>query len=402
MAKFMLGRTLVGVAALGLALTACSTDDSETTASGEASASARPSNCPTTPAPQGAAGAGAGAPSGMPSGAPSGAPGGAGAGNQLPIASTVAKPHTTNSKVISATGPQIECGGTEVETHNDIVYSTPSTNGKKTELKLDLTVPKTDGAKPLVVYIPGGGFLTAQKEQGLNRRTYIAEQDYVVASVHYRTTTDGATYVDGLADVKSAIRYLRAHADEYHIDPDQVAVWGDSAGGYLAAMAGTTGGVKKFDVGDNLDQSSKVQAVIDDFGPANLSRIGADFDDKTEQANLTAGNMTAKWVYGPDTKKSVAAYTDQVKAADPATYADADDPAFLLYHGDQDRLVSPSQTLALNNTLLAKGVDSTRYIITGAGHGDGAVGMPASMTEPWTTRKVVDQLVGFLDDHLGS
>ncbi|MER6265967.1 alpha/beta hydrolase [Streptomyces sp900105755] len=401
MAKFMLGRTLVGVAALGLTLTACSTGG--TTASDEASA--RPSSCPTPPSPQGGApgaGAGAGAPSGTPSGAPSGAPGGAGAGNPLPIASTVAKPDTTNSKVISATGPQIECGGTEVETHDDIVYSTPSTDGKKTELKLDLTVPKTDGAKPLVVYIPGGGFLTAQKEQGLNRRTYIAEHDYVVASVHYRTTTDGATYADGLADVKSAIRYLRAHADEYHIDPGQVAVWGDSAGGYLAAMAGTTGGVRKFDVGDDLDQSSKVQAVIDDFGPANLSRIGADFDDRTEQANIAPANMTAKWVYGPDTQKSVAQYTDQVKAADPATYADAGDPAFLIYHGDQDRLVSPSETLALNNALLAKSVDSTRYIITGAGHGDGAVGMPASMTAPWTTRKVVDQLVGFLDDHLGS
>ncbi|MER5523639.1 alpha/beta hydrolase [Streptomyces sp. NPDC002677] len=400
MAKFMLGRALVGVAALGLALTACSTDSESTESGASGTAAARPSNCPTTPAPQGGAGtaAGAGAPSGAPSGPP---PGGAGAGGQLPVASTVAKPDTTNSTVISATGAQIECGRTQVETHDDIVYSTPRTNGKKTELKLDITVPKTDGEKPLVVYIPGGGFLTAQKEQGLNRRTYIAEQDYVVASVHYRTTTDGATYVEGLADVKSAIRYLRTHADTYGIDPDQVAVWGDSAGGYLAAMAGTTGGVEKFDVGDNLDRSSEVQAVIDDFGPADLSRIGADFDDKTEQANLTAGNMTAKWVYGPDTEKSVAEYTDAVKAADPATYADADDPAFLIYHGDQDRLVSPSQTLQLNNTLVAKGVDSTRYLITGAGHGDGAVGMPASMTEPWTTRKVVDQLVGFLDEHLG-
>ncbi|WP_254646770.1 alpha/beta hydrolase [Streptomyces sp. GbtcB6] len=395
MAKFMLGRTLVGVAALGLALTACSTDG-ETTESG--AASAQPSSCPTTPAPQGGAGAGAGARAGV----PSGGPGGAGAGGQLPVASTVAKPDTTNSKVITATGAQIECGGTEVETHDDIVYSTPGANGKKTELKLDITVPKSGGEKPLVVYIPGGGFLAAPKEQGLNRRTYIAEHGYVVASVSYRTTTDGATYADGLADVKSAIRYLRAHAAAYRIDPDQVAVWGDSAGGYLAAMAGTTGGIKKFDVGDNLDQSSEVQAVVDDFGPADLSKIGADYDDKTKQENLAVGNMTAKWVYGPDTKKSVAEYTDEVKAADPATYADAGDPAFLIYHGDQDRLVSPSETLALNNALLAKGVDSTRYIITGAGHGDGAIGMPASMTEPWTTRKVVDQLVGFLDDHLGS
>ncbi|MFC9842822.1 prolyl oligopeptidase family serine peptidase [Streptomyces sp. NPDC060223] len=398
MAKLVMGRALIGVAALGLALTACSSDGGTSEAeSGASAAAAGSASCPAPAAPQQPPSGGG---SGAPSGAPSGGSGGAGMGGQLAVASTVAKADTINSTVISATGAQIQCGTTEVESHNDIVYASPTTDGKKSELKLDIIEPTTDGDKPLVIYIPGGGFLSAQKEQGLSRRTYLAEQDYVVASVQYRTTTDGATYADGLADVKSAVRYLRAHADEYHIDADKVAVWGDSAGGYLAAMAGTTGGAKEFETGENLDQSSEVQAVVDDFGPANLSTIGADFDEPTKEANVTPGNMTSKWVYGPDTDKSVAEYTDEVKAADPATYADGSDPAFLIFHGDQDRLVSPSQTLALNNTLQAKGVDSSRYIITGAGHGDSAVGAPAEMTEPWTTQKVVGQVVDFFDKHL--
>jgi len=91
----------------------------------------------------------------------------------------------------------------------------------------------------------------------LNLRTFVAEAGFVVASIQYRTITDGATYADSLIDVKSAIRYLRAHADAYGIDPDHIAVWAESAGGYLAAMAGVTSNLKSFDKGGELDQNSQ-------------------------------------------------------------------------------------------------------------------------------------------------
>jgi acetyl esterase/lipase len=133
----------------------------------------------------------------------------------------------------------------------------------------------------------------------------VAEQGYVVASIQYRTTTDGATYKDAVEDVKSAIRYLRAHAAQYDINASKVAVWGQSAGGYLAAMTGTTNGDTQFNAGANLDQSSDVQAVVDEFGPSDLTRLAADYDTATQQENYAPGNALAQWVFGPGTKKSI-------------------------------------------------------------------------------------------------
>ena len=160
----------------------------------------------------------------------------------IPVAKSVAKSDTSTSTVIKPGGPRIECGSTEVETRSDIVYSRSWTDGERLELKLDIQVPKSTGRKPLVVYVSGGGFITSSKGAALDHRTYVAEAGYVVASIQYRTLTNGATYRNAVGDAKSAIRYLRARADEFGIDPRKVAVWGESAGGYIAAMVGTTKG----------------------------------------------------------------------------------------------------------------------------------------------------------------
>ena len=232
-------------------------------------------------------------------------PGGALPGG-VPMAKTIKPGDTSTSIVINPTGAPIQCGKTKITAHDDVVYATPTTNGQKGELKLDIQVPETSGNKPLVIYITGGGFVMAQKSANLDQRTYVAEQGYVVASIQYRTVTSShATYSDGVADVKSAVRYLRAHAAEYGLDAGQVAVWGQSAGGYLAAMTGATNGDKQFDVGDNLDQSSDVQGVVDQFGPSNLSQLEADFDAAAQDPNYVPGNPFAQWVYGPGTNKSI-------------------------------------------------------------------------------------------------
>jgi acetyl esterase/lipase len=102
-----------------------------------------------------------------------------------------------------------------------------------------------------------------------------------VASIDYRTASDGATYKDAISDVKSAIRYLRAHSDRYGIDPNKVAVWGQSAGGYLAAMTGVTNALEQFEGDGNLGQSSVVQAVVDEFGASDLSKVASDYDPAT-------------------------------------------------------------------------------------------------------------------------
>ncbi|MFD8818606.1 alpha/beta hydrolase fold domain-containing protein, partial [Streptomyces sp. NPDC059627] len=234
---------------------------------------------------------------------PSGGPGGGGA--SFVQAKTIKKTDNGTSTVIDPSGPAITCDTSAVTETDDITYSSPTTQGKKTDLKLDIQVPKSSGKKPLVVYVTGGGWMLSDRTANLDQRTYIADQGYAVASIQYRTTTSGATYKDALADVKSAIRYLRANADTYRIDTDHVFVWGQSAGGYLAAMTGVTNGDKTYDVGDHLDRSSKVQGVVDEFGPANLSELASDYDQAAQDGNYAAGNAAAQWVYGPGTSKSI-------------------------------------------------------------------------------------------------
>ncbi|MHA6763778.1 prolyl oligopeptidase family serine peptidase [Streptacidiphilus sp. PAMC 29251] len=296
----------------------------------------------------------------------------------ITLATSVEPGDTSTSTVIRPTGAQIQLGTTPgVATHSDLVYATPlSATGEPVELRLDLQIPATEGAKPLVVYLPGGGFVMALKENGLDQRTYLAEQGYAVASVQYRTILNGATYRDAVADVKSAIRYLRAHADRYGIDPERVAVYGESAGGYLAAMTGTTNGREEFEVGEHLDRSSRVQAVVDKFGPSDLAQVGIDFDRAAEES-------------------------DAVARSNPAGYADASTPPFLLLHGSADTLIPPDQTLLLHHALRAAGADSTRYLLLDANHGDLAFLGDTVSGLPWTTQQVMDDIVAFLGKHLG-
>ena len=211
---------------------------------------------------------------------------------------------------------------------------------------------------------------------------------------------DGATYVDGVADVRSAIRFLRAHAEEYGLDASRVAVWGESAGGYLAAMIGVTRGIERFDAHGDADQSSDVQAVIDLFGPSDLLKVAADFDDAAQLANAAPGVPMSAYVFGPGVGKSLADDPAAVAKADPAQYVRPGTPPFLLFHGSADTLISPSQTLLLHDMLLANGIDSTRYVLTGAGHGDlGFLGDDEAVL-PWTTVQTMDLIVDFLNRKL--
>jgi acetyl esterase/lipase len=307
---------------------------------------------------------------------------------------------TSTSIVITADGAQIQPRETPVTTYNDIVYSMPASAGKTVEVKLDLQVPSAAGKKPVVVYVPGGGFINSGNSVAVEQRTYVAQQGFAVASIQYRTAANGATYQDSVADVKSAIRFLRANAGQYGIDAAKVAVWGQSAGGYLAAMTGTTNGLARFETGNNLDQSSRVDAVVDQFGPSDLSKIADDFDATMRQASIAPGNTAATFVFGPGTTKSITEDPAAVASANPATYADASDPPFLLFHGSADQMVSPSQTLLLHNALRAKGGRSTRYVLSGANHGDLAFMGNTRALLPWTTQEVMGKITTFLGKRL--
>jgi len=125
--------------------------------------------------------------------------------------------------------------------------------------KLDLYLPHTGGAAPVIVYIHGGGWRQGSKDSRLVPAQY-TQQGYAVASLDYRLSGD-ATFPAQIEDCKAAVRWLRAHADEYKLDTDHFAAWGESAGAHLAAQLGTTGQIDTFDKGENLRVSSQVQAV---------------------------------------------------------------------------------------------------------------------------------------------
>ena len=320
----------------------------------------------------------------------------------IPLAKTVAPSDTSTSTVIDGRGPQIRCGTARLTTCSDIPYDTPMSGDTQIPLKLDLQVPQTSGKKPLVVYISGGGFLRNDKTANLHRRAYVAEQGYVVASIEYRTVPTGATYRDAVADVKSAIRHLRAHANQYDIEASRVAVWGESAGGYLAAMTGVTNGLNRFENGSNPDQSSTVQAVVDEFGPSDISTVASDYDAATQKTTYAAGNPFAQFIFGPLTTMSVRDDPAAMAPANPLTYISASSPPFVLLHGSADQLVSPSQTLILHNALRANGVNSTRYVVDGANHGDLTfMGFHPDVTKQWSSQQVMDSITSFLDKHLG-
>jgi acetyl esterase/lipase len=213
------------------------------------------------------------------------------------------------------------------------------------------------------------------------QRRYVAEAGFVVASIDYRTVRDGATYHDGLADIAAALSFLRLHPDQYGINPDLTALWGESAGGYLAAMAAVTG--------------AGADAVVDVFGASHLATIADGFDPATVAAYTAPGAALPTYLLGPG--RAFADHPDEVTSADPVSHITPETPPFLLLHGDDDRIVAPEQTARLHQALRRADVDSTRYVLQGAGHG--ALSTTARI---WTSTQVMEIIVNFLHSQLGT
>jgi acetyl esterase/lipase len=226
--------------------------------------------------------------------------------------------------------------------------------------KLDLYLPKDGTNLPLIINIHGGAFKAGSKEQGVPL-DYL-RQGYAVASINYRLSQH-AKFPAQIEDCKAAVRWLRAHAAEHRINPNHFAAWGASAGGHLAAMLGTTGDVKDFDVGANLDQASRVQAVVDYFGPMDFLQM---------DAHRLPSGMTHDPANSPESELIGGAIQDnkaKTAKANPITYVTPGDPPFLICHGDQDPLVPHHQSELLEAALKKAGVSVTFYTVKGAGHG---------------------------------
>lgn len=255
--------------------------------------------------------------------------------------------------------------------------------------KLDIVVPLSDQKKlPLIIYIHGGAFRTGSRKDGVPRG--YTSLGYAVASIDYRLSGD-AVWPAQIEDCKAAVRWLRAHAAEYGIDPGRFAAWGVSAGGHLAAMLGTTGGVKEFEVGGNLAASSRVQAVVDYFGPTDFLQMDA-HRLPNGQLHDPADSPESELIGGP-----LQLNKDKAARANPITYVTGDDPPFLICHGDADPLVPHHQSELLEAALRRAGVPATLYTVKGGGHGRFSDPEVTELTKDFLSDRLEHVPAGFAD-----
>jgi len=277
-----------------------------------------------------------------------------------------------DTSAIAQTGPRVQ---------RDIEYARA---GNK-RLLLDLHLPPGEGPFPVIVWIHGGAWLSGSKEGGPALRQ--VERGYAVASINYRFSYE-ARFPAQIEDSKAAVRWLRANAAEHDLDPDRIAAWGSSAGGHLAAMLGTAGDAVDLEgSGGNPGFSSRVQAVVDWYGPADLLNM--------ESQGLACDLIDHDSFLSPESQLigcALQSCPDKADRASPVKYVTGDDPPFLIMHGTADCLVPPLQSQGLYDALKAAGVEATLKLLQGAGHGGDAFDRPEN-------QRVVDE---FLDLHLSA
>lgn len=251
-------------------------------------------------------------------------------------------------------GPKLPDG---VTAEKDVGY------GKHERQKLDVYTPKGDGPFPLVVWVHGGAWMAGSKDDG-GPAVKLLEHGYAVAAVNYRLSQHDI-FPAQITDCKAAVRHLRANAKKYKLDAEHIGVWGASAGGHLVALLGTSGDVKELE-GDGTDEkaSSRVQCVVDWFGPTDLTKMAEQAKVKGPIDHNSKDAPEAKLIGGP-----VQQNKEKAAKANPLTYVTKDDPPFLIVHGDADPLVPLGQSEILADALKKEKVAVELVVLKGAKHG---------------------------------
>jgi acetyl esterase/lipase len=243
--------------------------------------------------------------------------------------------------------------------------------------QLDLYRPeKANTPLPVIVWVHGGAWRGGSKDGG-GPAVRLVPKGYAVASIGYRLSQH-AIFPAQIEDCKAAIRWLRAHATKYGLDADHIGAWGGSAGGHLVALLGTAGDVKDLEgkLG-HLDQSSRVQAVVDWFGTTDFTKQGGWHNNPmSPEAQLIGGPVQEN--------------KEKSQRANPIAYVTKDDPPFLIMHGTKDDVVPFNQSELLVDALKKAGVPITFRPLEGAGHGGPAFSAPEHMRE----------IEAFFDRHL--
>ena len=243
----------------------------------------------------------------------------------------------------------------DVVFEKDIVYG----KGGGDDLKLDLSRPKNPASAklPCIVILHGGGW-TAGNKSGHDDMTWtFASKGYVAATVGYRLAPN-YTFPAQVNDVKCAVRYLRAHAEKYGLDPDRIGAIGFSAGAHLAMMLGTTNKADGLE-GDGGwgEQDSQVQAVVSFFGPTDLAASDIPEQSLGILKNFMGGTKQEK--------------PEEYRKASPITHVTPGDAPMLLLQGTKDPLVPYTQTYVMLEAMTKNGVPGRIELIVGGSHGWG-------------------------------
>lgn len=257
------------------------------------------------------------------------------------------------------------------ETLRDVVYCSPDGSPQR----MDVYFPESGGPWPALLYVHGGGWMHGDKSEAGMIAQLMTSQGYLVVSINYRLYPP-AIFPAMIQDVKCAVRSLRANAAQYNLDPKRIGAVGVSAGGHLVALLGTTDPSTGWDVGEYLEQTSRVQAVITMAGVMDLSR-------SFPNADIEA-------------MKRVGFGEFNVAEASPVTHVTPDNPPFLLIHGDRDELVPAEQSQLMYDRLVQANVPAELVIVQNAGH---SMIAPDGSTTP-TLGEINQIIVDFLARYL--
>ena len=252
-------------------------------------------------------------------------------------------------------------GAVAEKIQSDVIYSRASGE----ELKLDVFFPTNTTGRgfPVVMYVHGGGWQTGSKSMlsMMPGTSELLRRGYLVVAINYRLAPQHK-FPAMIEDAKCAVRFLRAQAKDFNLDPAHIGVMGDSSGGHLVALLGLTYPSAGFEGEGWTDQSSHVQAVVDLYGPTDFASGNSNFITlKVIQDAFGATNTT----------------DPILKSANPVTYVSSRAPPFLILHGDHDNLVDLQQSAELDARLKAAGVDSTFVVVTNLAHGYVPLGLKA-------------------------
>lgn len=259
--------------------------------------------------------------------------------------------------------------------------------------KLDIYLPEHgDGPFPVILSIHGGAFKAGDKgDRQVLAMLEGLKRDYAVVSINYRLSGE-AIFPAQIHDVKAAVRWVRANAENYKLNPEKIAAWGGSAGGHLSALLGTAGDVSSLEDPSlgNPGQSSRVQAIVDWFGPTDFLTM----DDQLYESGVN-NPMAHSVPDSPESEligKNLVDAPELVRAANPETYITPDDPPFFIQHGTEDNLV-PYQGSILLARKLGKTIGQEKVILElfpATGHGGKA----------FIAEENLERILDFLDRYL--